>query len=111
MAWNRVARQRNDSKLPAMNPSLETLASEALLLPEGQRLTLAHRILASVEPLPEPGIPAMWEAEIRERIRKYDAGLSAGIPGSQVFAELDKKLKRRLTSSFRRLATSLRRRH
>jgi hypothetical protein len=77
-----------------MNPSIDTIASEAMLLPEGQRLTLAHRILASVEPPLEVGIPALWEAEIRERIRKYDSGLSAGIPGSQVFAELDEKLKR-----------------
>ena len=37
--------------------SLETIASEAMLLPKDQRFTLAHRILASIEPEiePEPG--------------------------------------------------------
>jgi hypothetical protein len=73
--------------------SLESIAAEALLLPKDQRLTLAHRILSSVEPEVETGAQAAWDTEIRERIRRYDAGLSSGVPGHKVFAELDKKLK------------------
>jgi len=76
-----------------MNASVETITSEALHLSQDQRLTLAHRILASVEPAPDAQVESEWEAEIQERIRKYDAGLSIGIPSSQVFAELDEKLK------------------
>ena len=74
--------------------SLESLASEALLLPKDQRLTLAHRILASVEPELDTDTEAAWDLEIRERIRRYDSGLEAGVPGPEVFAELDKRLKR-----------------
>ena len=77
-----------------MNASIETITSEALHLSMDQRLTLAHRILASVEPPGDEQVTREWEAEIRERIRKYDAGLSIGIPSAQVFAELDEKLKR-----------------
>ncbi len=73
--------------------SVENIAAEALLLPKDQRFTLAHRILSSVEPETDPGVEAAWDAEIRERIRKYDAGLSSVIPGRQVFADLDKKLR------------------
>ena len=73
--------------------SLENIAADALLLPKDQRLTLAHRILSSIEPEPETGADSAWNTEIRERIRKYDAGLSEAIPGNEVFAELDKKLK------------------
>jgi hypothetical protein len=38
-------------------------------------------------------VDSEWEAEVQERIRKYDAGLSVSIPSSQVFAGLDEKLK------------------
>lgn len=77
-----------------MSASLEDIASDALQLPKDQRLTLAHRLLASLEPGPDAGAEAAWDGEIRERIRKYDAGLTGGIPGSAVFSELDKKLKK-----------------
>ncbi len=74
--------------------SLDNIASEALLLPEDQRFTLAHRILSSVEPEMEARVEAAWDMEIRERIKKYDAGQTVGLSGQEVFAELDKKLKR-----------------
>jgi putative addiction module component (TIGR02574 family) len=73
--------------------SLEAIASEALLLPEDQRFNLARRILSSVEPETEAEAEVAWDMEIRERIKKYDAGLTSGIPGQEVFSELDKKLK------------------
>ena len=58
-------------------------------LPKDQRLTLAHRLLSSVEPTPNPEIEAAWDTEIRERIGRYDAGKSTVIPATQVFIELD----------------------
>ena len=73
--------------------SLEDIATEALLLPKDQRFTLAHRILSSVEPDMKGEAEAAWDVEIRERIQRYDAGLTSGVPGQEVFAELDKKLK------------------
>jgi putative addiction module component (TIGR02574 family) len=76
-----------------MGASLETIASEALGLPEDQRLKLAYRILASVESVPDAGAEAAWEKEIQERIKRYDAGQTRGIPGAEVFSGLDKKLK------------------
>ncbi len=74
--------------------SLEAIASEALLLPKDQRFTLAHRLLSSIEPEPKSEVETAWDLEIRERIRQYDAGQTTGVPGSEVLAELDKKLKR-----------------
>jgi hypothetical protein len=70
--------------------SLENTASEALPLPKDQRFTLAHRILSSVE----PEVEGAWDVEIRERLKRYDAGQMVGVPGREVFAELDKKLGR-----------------
>jgi len=45
-----------------------------------------------VEPEVESEVEGAWDAEIRERIARYDAGQTAGVPGREVFAELDKKL-------------------
>lgn len=74
--------------------SLENIASEALLLPEDQRFTLAHRILSSIEPETDAEVATAWDNEIRERIKSYDDRRAIAIPGEEVFAELDKKLKR-----------------
>jgi hypothetical protein len=76
-----------------MNPSIETIASEAMLLPRDQRFTLAHRILVSIEPTADSGVEMAWETEIKDRIRRYDEGRLPGIPGPAVFAELDQRLK------------------
>ena len=75
-----------------MAETVESLAKEAIELPPDQRLTLAQRILASVEPNETPAIDAAWEAEILERIRRYDAGESKGISASEVFADLNRRL-------------------
>jgi putative addiction module component (TIGR02574 family) len=75
-----------------MTGSLETLVSDAMQLPPDQRLTLAHRILSSVEPEASSEVDAAWDAEIRDRIARYDAGAVKGIPAVEVFAELDRRL-------------------
>jgi putative addiction module component (TIGR02574 family) len=74
--------------------SLEDVAADALLLPKDQRFALALRILSSVEPEVDEGVEAAWDAEIRERIRRYDSGETTGVPGQEVFAELDRRLGR-----------------
>ena len=58
----------------AINGSVETIIAEAIQLPPDQRLTLAHRILSSVEPEGSPENDAAWDEESRERIARYDAG-------------------------------------
>ena len=68
--------------------TLDTLSHDALVLPPDQRVTLAYRLLVSVEPNPEPGTEAAWEAEITGRIARFDAGKSQTVPSSSVFARL-----------------------
>ena len=77
-----------------MNGLVETIVAEAAQLPPDQRLTLAHRILSSLDPEPSAEIDAAWDQEIRERIARYDAGGVRGNPASEVFAELDRRLRR-----------------
>jgi putative addiction module component (TIGR02574 family) len=63
-------------------------------LPPDQRLTLAPKILSSVEPAVSPELEGVWDKEIRARIARYDAGETRGIPASEVFTELDRRLGR-----------------
>ena len=71
-----------------MPATLETLTHEALVLPPDQRVALAYRLLLSIEPDPEPGADAAWEAEIARRISIFDAGGSRSVSAAEVFAEL-----------------------
>jgi putative addiction module component (TIGR02574 family) len=77
-----------------MNGPVETIVAEAVQLPPDQRLTVAHRILSSVEPEPSPETDQAWDGEIRDRIARYDAGGVQVIPATEVFAELDRRLRR-----------------
>ena len=36
-------------------------------------------------------VEAAWDLEVRERIRRYDAGETKSIPATKVFEELDKR--------------------
>src|SRR5437870_3742210 len=71
---------RSESPLPfsiisyAMLPTLDALSRDALVLPPDQRVALAYRLLVSVEPGPEPGAEAAWDAEITQRIARFDSG-------------------------------------
>jgi putative addiction module component (TIGR02574 family) len=72
--------------------TLESIISDAMLLPEDQRVTLAHQLLDSVESA-DPDVEAAWDKEIRERLRQFDAGEVKGIPGEEVFREIRERLK------------------
>jgi len=71
-----------------MPQTLELISHDALSLPPDQRMVLAYRLLVSVEPKPEPGADAAWEAEIARRIARYDSGETPAVPAEEVFARL-----------------------
>jgi putative addiction module component (TIGR02574 family) len=71
-----------------MSSALDALSQDALVLPPDERMALAYRLLASVEPKPEPGAEAAWDAEIAQRIARFDAGESQPVPAGEVFARL-----------------------
>lgn len=73
------------SHMPA---TLEALSHDALVLPPDQRVSLAYRLLVSVESDPEPGADTAWDAEIAARIARFDAGESQTVAASEVFARL-----------------------
>jgi putative addiction module component (TIGR02574 family) len=71
-----------------MPATLEALTREALVLPPDDRLTLARKLLESVDLEPEPGAEAAWEAEIARRIARVKSGESKTVPAAEVFARL-----------------------
>jgi putative addiction module component (TIGR02574 family) len=72
--------------------TLDSIAADALLLPADQRLSLAHKMLSSVDGNPDPNTESAWQEEIQERIRKYDSGETQGIPGPEAMRDLKRKL-------------------
>ncbi len=75
-----------------MKIALNALEKELMQLSEGQKVTLAHRMLVSTEPAADPEIDAAWEAEIARRIDKLDSGQTERHSASEVFGELDRRL-------------------
>ena len=71
-----------------MSATLDAISHDALVLPADQRVALAYRLLLSVEPDPEVGADAAWEAEIARRIARFDAGESHALPAAEVFDRL-----------------------
>jgi putative addiction module component (TIGR02574 family) len=71
-----------------MSVTFESLSKDALDLPADQRLTLAHRLLESIEFDPDPAAEAAWEAEIVRRIERLKSGEAKVIPAAEVFARL-----------------------
>lgn len=65
-----------------------SISKEAMALSPDKRLQLACALIESVESEDAPNPEAAWDAEIRERISRYDEGQTKGIPASEVFRKL-----------------------
>jgi putative addiction module component (TIGR02574 family) len=77
-----------------MNHTVDELARSASELPPVQRFALVRRILASVELDDETACEVAWDAEIRKRISRYDAGETEVLSVAEVFEEIDRSLDR-----------------
>ena len=75
-----------------MTATLDHISSEALRLPERERMALAHRLLVSVDDAPVEDIDAAWEAEIVRRFQEYETGRIKPHTTEEFFARLDAAL-------------------
>jgi len=73
--------------------SVDQILEDALQLPNEQKLTLAHRILELTDADTDRDVSQLWDAEIRERIGRYDRGETRSRPLGDVLADLDRKLQ------------------
>ena len=69
-----------------MSTLLDELSKKARTLAVEERAQLAQELLESVERDADPDVQAAWEAEIADRIAKYERGEAKLIPAAEVFA-------------------------
>ncbi len=74
-----------------MSLTIEQIKAEAMKLPPETRVDLADWLLVSVES--RESVQAAWDAEIARRIEEIESGKVELIPGEEVFAKIDKKLR------------------
>jgi putative addiction module component (TIGR02574 family) len=84
---------RQSVRIPLIMQSIDELTAEVLKLPTDQQFTLVQKVLQNIEAEPSARVDGAWDAEIRNRIERYRAGQVMTIPGSEVFKELDRKLR------------------
>jgi putative addiction module component (TIGR02574 family) len=73
--------------------SVEEIRKEAMTLSAGERASLAHDLILSLEEPNAYELSAEQEAEIRRRVRKVKSGKAAGRPAADALAEIEAKLK------------------
>ena len=69
-----------------MSTLLDELSKKAQALTVEERAQLAQELLESVERDADPDVQAAWEAEIADRVGKYERGEAKLIPAEEVFA-------------------------
>jgi putative addiction module component (TIGR02574 family) len=69
-----------------MSALLDELSKKARTLTVEERAQLAQELLESVEREIDPDVQAAWEAEIADRIAKYERGEAKLVPAEEVFA-------------------------
>lgn len=74
-----------------MSLTIEQIKAEAMKLPPEVRADLADWLWVSVES--RESVRAAWDAEITRRIEELESGKAELIPGEEVFARIDKKLR------------------
>ncbi len=71
----------------------EALADQLLALPSVDRARLAELLLASIEER-DADSTAAWNDEIDRRSHEIESGQVAGISALEVFAEVERRLRR-----------------
>lgn len=76
-----------------MSKSPETVESAALELPPEDRVRLAERLIASLEPDPE--VEAAWAAEVKRRVHDWEAGRVGEISWDEARRQIEGRLRSR----------------
>jgi putative addiction module component (TIGR02574 family) len=68
--------------------SVTEVEKQALNLTEKERAALAHKLLVSLEGVPEEGVDEAWDAEIEKRVARIKEGTAKGRPADEVFRDI-----------------------
>ncbi len=77
-----------------MATELEKVLEQALSLPGLERLSVARRILESVEPQASEEVERAWEEEIVKRVEKIDSGTAEFRPWEEIKKDFDSRFPR-----------------
>jgi len=83
-----------------MSPNAQRLLEEARQLPPDEQDWLAECLLIKDEPAAE--IESAWGDEIKRRLDEIDSGQVEMIPGDEVLARMDARLKARQPQTTKR---------
>jgi putative addiction module component (TIGR02574 family) len=72
--------------------TMEEIRREAMTLSAGERASLAHDLILSLEDPDAYGLSPEQETEIRKRVRRVKSGKAAGRPAAEVLAEIEARL-------------------
>jgi putative addiction module component (TIGR02574 family) len=78
-----------------MSPNAQRLLDEARKLPPEEREWLAEFLLIKDESVSAAEVESAWDAEIKRRLDEIDSGAVKMIPGEEVLARMDARLKAR----------------
>ena len=73
---------------------MEQVLKDALALPVDFRLSLAERLLESVNSVPDPEIEARQLSEVHRRMAEVQSGRAALIPGEAALREVREAVQR-----------------
>jgi len=68
------------------------IEAEVLKWPRAERVSLAERLLESVDDFAAEDIDQAWRVEIARRVKEAESGKESGISSHDVFAEARKNL-------------------
>ena len=77
-----------------MATELEKVVEQALSLPGSERLSVARRILESVEPEASEEVERAWEEEIVKRVEKIDSGTATYRSWEHIRRDFDSRFPR-----------------
>ncbi|MBL66875.1 MAG: hypothetical protein CMO74_00260 [Verrucomicrobiales bacterium] len=75
-----------------MSDNLEMVADAALALEPGQRASLAHKLIASLDEEVDEGVEAAWLEVIERRVREVESGEAECRPVEEVLERLRQRL-------------------
>ena len=73
--------------------SVEEIRKEAMTLSAGERASLAHDLILSLDEPVAYELSPEQEAEIQRRVRRVKSGKATGRPVADVLAEIEARLK------------------
>jgi len=73
--------------------TVDQLAQDALTLSDPERAKLAHKLLISLDGVPDEGAEEAWDQEIAKRVQKIRDGTANGRPADRVFRDIKSRSK------------------